>query len=399
MLNPYIKDMKSSNSPGRTFTIFGATGSIGTQLLEILEQTPSLGRVRVLTANRRAQCLAELANAHRPDIVVLCDPSQRAELEEVLTYKPTVLVGEEALEEASLYDSDLVINALVGFSGFMPTVRAIRAGKTVALANKESLVVGGAWLSQELQGDFSRILPVDSEHSAMWQALQGESRESIQKIIITASGGPFREWSDAQMESITPKDALKHPNWSMGSKITIDSSTLMNKGLEMIEAHWLFGLPMERIEPVVHPQSIIHSVIEFVDGSSKAQLGPPDMKVPILYALTAPHRVAYPNPTIQWQEASQWTFEPVDHDRFPCIGLAIAAQQTGGMAPAVLNAANEVAVARFLQESLSYKQIAQCVEAALDASVNEFTQTNVNDVVSYQHADQWARRYAKSWKA
>lgn len=369
------------------------------QVLEILEHSPSLGRVRALSANQRGEALAHAANTHRPEILVLCDPAQRSELEQALTYQPTILVGEEALEDASLYDSDLIINALVGFSGFMPTVRAVRAGKTVALANKESLVVGGAWLSQELDGDFSRILPVDSEHSAMWQALQGESRESIQKIIITASGGPFREWNEARMESITPKDALKHPNWSMGAKITIDSSTLMNKGLEMIEAHWLFGVAMERIEPVVHPQSIIHSVIEFVDGSSKAQLGPPDMKVPILYALTAPHRVAYPNPTIQWQQASQWTFEPVDHDRFPSIGLAIAAQKTGGMAPAVLNAANEVAVARFLQETLSYKQIAHCVEAALHASVNEFTQTNVNDVSSYQHADQWARGYAKSWKA
>ena len=399
-MNPSQPTQIAPNSqPERTFTVLGATGSIGTQLLEILEQSPSLGRVRVLSANRRAECLAELANTHKPEILVLSDPSQKASLEQGLTYQPTILYGEEALEESSIYESDLVINALVGFSGFMPTVRAIRAGKTVALANKESLVVGGAWLSHELGGDFSRILPIDSEHSAMWQALQGEPRNAIQKIIITASGGPFRQWSDSQMETITPGDALKHPNWSMGAKITIDSSTLMNKGLEMIEAHWLFGVPMDRIEPVVHPQSIIHSVIEFVDGSSKAQLGPPDMKVPILYALTAPHRVSYPNPTIDWQQAAQWTFEPVDHDRFPSIGLAIASQQTGGMAPAVLNAANEVAVARFLQESLSYKQIAQCVEAALDASMNEFTQSNVNDVDSYKDADHWARRYAKSWKA
>ena len=347
--------------------ILGSTGSIGEQTLEIVREHPEQYRVLALSCNRNWKSLAQQVNEFRPRYALLCDENYRSELEGALSHNDTeLLFGPDQLQEmAALEDSDIVLNSLVGFVGFKPTVTALEAGKKVALANKESLVVGGALINRVLKGDRDRLLPVDSEHSAMLQCLIGEPHDKIEKLLITASGGPFRTWSRQQMEQITVEDALDHPNWSMGAKITIDSATMMNKGLEIIEAHWLFDLPLEKIDAVVHPQSVIHSIITFVDGSSKAQLGPPNMKVPILYALTYPERLPLDVPRLDWEQAFELTFEPVDYERFPCIRLALEAIEMGGAAPTVLNAANEIAVQRFLEREISYIQIPEIIETAL----------------------------------
>lgn len=261
------------------------------------------------------------------------------------------------------------MNSLVGFSGFIPTIEALKSGKKVALANKESLVVGGEYIRTILDQYSGTLIPVDSEHSAMLQSIVGEKSENIEKIIITASGGPFRELTKEQMQKVTLEQALDHPNWDMGAKITIDSATMMNKGLEIIEAKWLFDIPVSKIEPVIHPQSIIHSIVTFVDGSSKAQLGPPDMKVPIIYALTYPDRLALDTPRMNWTIEHELTFAPVDYEKFPCLKLAINAIEEGGVAPAVLNAANEVAVKRFLDREINYIDIPKIVEGCLSKMV------------------------------
>lgn len=349
-----------------SITLFGSTGSIGTQALEILKHRPDLYQIHALTANGNVERLAKQANEFRPVVLGLADPSKMDELKRQLVYDPQIYSGKEMLEQEAFYDVDFVLNALVGFSGFVPTMKALLSGKRVALANKESLVVGGELICKREKGLLERLIPVDSEHSAMLQCLVGESREQIQKILITASGGPFRTFSKAEMEHVTVEDALKHPNWSMGAKITIDSATMMNKGLEIIEAHWLYDIPVDLIEPVIHPQSILHSIIEFKDGSSKAQLGPPDMKVPILYALTFPERIEFPNPVLDWSKSFQMTFEPVDVDRFPAIRLAVESAKAGGFKPAILNAANEVAVSRFLNREIRYIDIPNLIEETLN---------------------------------
>lgn len=348
-------------------SILGSTGSIGTQALEIAEYHPDYFEVIGLSAYSNWELLAEQANRFRPDYLLLCSEEYRNSFEERLKYKPRHLFYSASgmPDLAAIDDADIILNSLVGFAGFEPTRSALRAGKRVALANKESLVVGGEIITEMIKDQPELLIPVDSEHSAMLQCLVGEQKKNIEKIIITASGGPFRTWSIEQMEKIRVEDALSHPNWDMGSKITIDSSTLMNKGLEIIEAHWLFNLPFEKIEPVIHPQSIIHSVVEFIDGSSKAQLGPPDMKVPIIYALTFPDRLPLDTPCINWSDFQELTFEPVDYNRFPCLELAIESGKTGGYAPAVMNAANEVAVERFLKREIAYIDIAKIVERAL----------------------------------
>lgn len=348
--------------------ILGSTGSIGRQALEIMREQPDRFRPVALSCNSNWQELARQIREYQPDYALLCDSTHRDELRrEVGGGRTELLFGSEGLTElAVLPEADTVLNSLVGFAGFHPTVRALEAGKKVALANKESLVVGGE-LIRRLAGDrFERLVPVDSEHSAMLQCIVGEEREKIEKIVITASGGPFRTWSREEMLEVTVGDALDHPNWSMGNKITVDSATMMNKGLEIIETHWLFGLPLSRIQAVVHPQSVIHSVVTFVDGSSKAQLGPPTMKVPILYALTYPGRVPLDAPRLDWSEAFELTFEPVDTERFPCVRLAVQAAREGGMAPAVLNAANEIAVQRFLNEEIPYIEIPEMIETCLE---------------------------------
>lgn len=349
-------------------SILGSTGSIGTQALEIAEYHSNYFDIVALTADSSWELLVEQANRFQPDYLLLGDESKKYLFEQKLEYKPSALFyGRDELNTvASIEDADIVLNSLVGFAGFSPTIAALKAGKRVALANKESLVVGGQIIKKVIQNNPKQLVPVDSEHSAMLQCLSGENYERIDKIIITASGGPFRTWTKEEMADVQIKDALRHPNWSMGNKITIDSSTLMNKGLEIIEAYWLYDIPFEKIEPVIHPQSIIHSVIEFVDGSSKAQMGPPDMKVPIIYSLTYPDRLPLDTPRMDWKEQFDLTFEPVDYEKFPCLKLAIQSGIEGGHAPAVMNAANEIAVERFLKREIDYIDIPKIVESSLE---------------------------------
>lgn len=351
----------------RKIAIFGSTGSIGTQALEILKNRVDLYDIDVLTANNNYEKLAQQANEFRPSCVVLVNQEHQKEFRNLLTYNPDYLeFGQSSLEDiAEHYEYDLLLNSLVGFAGFMSTYNALKRKKRVALANKESLVVGGEIITKLPAFKEGYLIPIDSEHSAMMQCIEGESIESIQKIIITASGGPFRDFTADQMKLITVEQALDHPNWDMGAKITIDSSTMMNKGLEIIEAHWLFSIPVKKIEPVVHPQSIIHSIVEFVDGSSKAQLGPPDMKVPIIYALSYPDREPYPNKTLDYSEKMELEFRPVNFELFPCLRLAMNAAEEGGFAPAVLNAANEIANDRFLSEEIRYIDIPKIIELSL----------------------------------
>jgi 1-deoxy-D-xylulose-5-phosphate reductoisomerase len=367
----------------KKIAILGSTGSIGTQALEIISDNPELFSVSVLSALNNFRLLAEQANRFKPGVVVLCNESKSKEFESLLTYKPEVMYGHDALVHITGNTPyDLLLNSLVGFAGFMSTYNALKLNRRVALANKESLVVGGEILSNLPGFKSGNIIPVDSEHSAMLQAIMGESRSSIKRIIITASGGPFRTFTKEQMSSVTVEDALDHPNWSMGNKITIDSATMMNKGLEIIEAKWLFDLPVESIVPVIHRQSIIHSIVEFVDGSSKAQLGPPDMKVPILYALTYPERISYPNPTLDYTETFQMQFEPVNFERFPCLQLAIDALKEGGGKPAILNAANEIAVERFLNREIRYIDIPVIIENSLEkiSSGKEVTPESLHEI-------------------
>jgi 1-deoxy-D-xylulose-5-phosphate reductoisomerase len=360
-------DLNNASLKHQKIAILGSTGSIGTQALEIIENKPELFSVSVLTANRNYRQLADQVNRFHPETVVLCDEDYSKEFQSLLKFKPSqLLYGSDALTDVVIESTyDLLLNSLVGFAGFMSTYHALRLNKKVALANKESLVVGGEILSKLDGFKNGKLIPVDSEHSAMLQSLVGEDQQSIRKIIITASGGPFRTYTKAELEKVTVKDALNHPNWSMGNKITIDSATMMNKGLEIIEAKWLFDLPTESIQPVIHPQSIIHSIVEFVDGSSKAQLGPPDMKVPILYALTYPEREAYPNLTLDYATPFSMEFEPVNYDLFPCLKLAMKALEKGGAKPAILNAANEIAVERFLKNEIRYIDIPLIIKESL----------------------------------
>lgn len=378
----------------KKIAIFGSTGSIGTQALDILKSKPNLYKVDVLTANNNYQNLADQANLFRPACVILANEERKDEFRNHLTYSPDHLAfGQSALKEvAANYDYDLLLNSLVGFAGFMSTYIALKRKKRVALANKESLVAGGEIITKLPAFKEGYLIPIDSEHSAMMQCIEGESMNSIQKIIITASGGPFWEYTTEQMEAITVEDALKHPNWDMGAKITIDSSTMMNKGLEIIEAHWLFNIPVEKIEPVIHPQSIIHSIVEFVDGSSKAQLGPPDMKVPIIYALTYPNREPYPNKTLDYSKNLELEFRPVDFDKFPCLRLAMESAEEGGFAPAILNAANEIAIERFLSKEIHYIDIPQIIENSLKkiSSNKELTPASLMTI------DEETRNYANS---
>lgn len=372
--------------------ILGSTGSIGTQTLDIIRQHPEKFEILALSAHSNWQLLLQQAKEFNPKYVLVCDDTHYADLKMALP-NTEVLLGEKYLPRlAELNEVDIVLNSLVGFAGFASTLAAVKAGKKIALANKESLVVGGEIINNELQYSKAQLIPVDSEHSAMLQCLAGEELSDIEKIIITASGGPFRNYSREQMRDITVEQALNHPNWDMGAKITIDSSTMMNKGLEIIEAHWLFHLPIKKIQPVIHPQSIIHSIVTFKDGSSKAQLGLPDMKVPIIYALSYPERLDLETPRINWEESQNLTFEPVDYVQFPCVKLAMNSIEAGGFAPAVLNAANEVAVAKFLNREIDYIHIANIVEKSLDKI--DYHQSL--DTLTLKEIDKETRKYASS---
>ena len=356
--------------PPRRLAILGATGSIGDSALKVVARHPGRFTVTALTGGRNGQKLAQLCNAFRPDYAAVLDDAARAECIQHLDADcPTeLLVGPAAFARlAALPEVDLVLSAIVGAAGFEPTLAAAEAGKMIGLANKESLVLGGHLIREACHRTGATILPVDSEHNALFQGLAGHGKaEELKRLILTASGGPFRGRDRKYLETVTREQALTHPNWSMGAKITIDSATLMNKGLELIEACHLYGLPPERIDVVVHPQSIIHSLVEYVDGSQLAHLGLPDMQVPIAHCLCYPDRVAVDVPQLDLARVGQLTFEKPDLDAFPCLRLAREAYEAGQSHPIVLNAVNEVAVAAFLRGALRFLDIPALIEAGLD---------------------------------
>ncbi|MEN9942448.1 MAG: hypothetical protein RLZZ91_449 [Bacteroidota bacterium] len=351
----------------KNIAILGSTGSIGTQALEVIQEHPDQFCVEVLTAHSNSALLIQQSLKFNPNAVVISDESKYAEVKDALASTDIkVYAGKQALEQIVEMDSiDIVLTALVGAAGLPPTVKAILAKKNIALANKETLVVAGEIITQLAKENGVNIYPVDSEHSAIFQCLAGEWHNPIEKIVLTASGGPFRQKPAEELAEVTKAQALKHPNWTMGAKITIDSATLMNKGLEVIEAKWLFNLKPSQIDVVVHPQSIIHSLVQFEDGSMKAQLGLPDMKLPILYAMAYPHRVKTDWPRFNFMDYPQFTFEKPRIEVFRCLGLAFEALEQGGNAPCILNAANEIAVARFLNDEIKFLQIAETVEKTL----------------------------------
>jgi 1-deoxy-D-xylulose-5-phosphate reductoisomerase len=356
------------NAPPRRLAIIGSTGSIGTQALEVVRSHPRKFAIEVLTAYRNAELLIRQSQEFRPNAVVIVDEAKYAMVQEALDpIDIKVYTGAAALAEVVTMDTiDLVLTATVGYSGLLPTIRAIEARKTIALANKETLVVAGALITQLTKEKGVSIYPVDSEHSAIFQCLVGEFHNPIEKIILTASGGPFRGKDQAYLRNVTKEQALKHPNWEMGAKVTIDSASLMNKGLEVIEAQWLFGLTPEQIEVVVHPQSIIHSLVQFADSSLKAQLGLPDMRVPIQFALSYPQRLPNTLPRFRFLDYPELTFERPDTDTFRNLSLAFEAMRQGGNMPCVLNAANEVAVSEFLRGNLGFLDMSTLVERCME---------------------------------
>jgi 1-deoxy-D-xylulose-5-phosphate reductoisomerase len=372
--------------------VFGSTGSIGCNTLEVARRHPDHFTVRYLTARGNAAALIAQIQEFRPAAVVVTDDAARATVRDAVGGITEVLGGAHAMEElAARDDYDTMVSALVGFAGLLPTIAAMRAGRRIALANKETLVVAGALMTALARAHDIPILPIDSEHSAIQQCLVGEPAHSVARIILTASGGPFRGWTPARLATVTPAQALRHPNWSMGSKITIDSATLMNKGLEVIEARWLFGVDAARIDVLVHPQSVIHSMVEFSDGSVKAQLGVPDMKIPIHYALTAPDRLPADYERADLARIGSLTFEPPDTEAFPCLRIAYDALAAGGTAPACLNAANEVAVAAFLRGELPFTGIPALIEECL-AHVPVGTADAFDDIIETDRAARdWAR--------
>lgn len=352
---PNNRQVAQEKTPKR-IAILGSTGSIGTQALDVIRQQPAHFQVELLTAGRNAELLIAQAKEFNPNAVVVGDESRYTEVRDALfPLGIKAFAGAAAIEQAvTMEDIDIVLTAMVGFAGLRPTLAAIEAGKPIALANKETLVVAGGLVTAKARAKGVNIYPVDSEHSAIFQCMAGEWDNPLEKIVLTASGGPFRGKSKAEMMAVTKEQALKHPNWAMGAKITIDSASLMNKGLEAIEAKWLFNLKPEQIEIIVHPQSIIHSLVQFRDGSMKAQLGLPDMKLPIQYALAWPQRLETNWPRFDFTQYPSLTFEPPDLEAFPNLRLALEAMERGGNAPCVLNAANEVAVEAFLQGHLSF---------------------------------------------
>ncbi len=356
-------------------SIWGATGSIGTQTLDVLNQSPDLFQLETLTAHTNAQALFELSRKHNPVRVILTGTvDKRLWGKKFEQIGIPVLFGKQALlDEAGSACIDITVNALVGSAGLEATLLALKAGSDIALANKEALVMAGELVMETANKSGARLLPVDSEHSAVFQCLQGEAFESAERLILTASGGPFRTASMEELKGVTKDQALAHPNWSMGPKVTIDSATLLNKGLEVIEARWLFDIPPEKIDVVIHPQSIIHSMVVFSDGSIKAQMGLPDMRIPIAYALAWPNRLKGNFGKMDFANSWQLDFEPPDISRFPALNLAFSALKTGGTAPAVLNAADEMAVQAFLNEEIKFLDIPALLDSALQSVQTEKT--------------------------
>jgi 1-deoxy-D-xylulose-5-phosphate reductoisomerase len=350
----------------RKLAILGATGSIGKSTLDLIERNPDRFEVTAVTAATNVEALAQIARRTGAGLAVIADEARLPELRGHLAGTDCrAAAGEEALVEAAAGEAELVIAAIVGCAGLRPTMAAVETGRTVALANKEALVTAGALMTDAAARNGATLLPVDSEHNAIFQCLAGNRREQVSRIILTASGGPFRTASAETIGAATPAQAVAHPNWSMGAKISVDSATLMNKGLELIEAHYLFGLPSNRLDVVIHPQSVIHSMVEFVDGSVLAQLGSPDMRIPIAYALAWPERMETPAQRLDLASIGRLDFEAPDLERFPSLRLARDALEARGAAPVVLNAANEVAVASFLAGSIRFGDIARLVEDAL----------------------------------
>lgn len=383
-----------SDTQKKHIAILGSTGSIGTQALEVISANAYKFQVEVLTAHSNADLLAEQALRFKANAVVIEDESKYDALKDRLFDEGIkVYCGSDALAQVvEMEDIDMVLTALVGFAGLKPTLRAIEAGKHIALANKETLVVAGELVTKAAREKGVNIYPVDSEHSAIFQCLAGEFHNPIEKIYLTASGGPFRGKTRKELESVTPAQALKHPNWNMGEKITIDSASMMNKGLEVIEAKWLFGLKPEQIDVIVHPQSIIHSVVQFEDGSMKAQMGLPDMKLPIQYALGYPERIKSDFPRFEFWEYPKLTFEQPDYETFRNLQFAFDAMNKGGNAPCVLNAANEVVVKAFLDGQLGFLAMSDIIESCLE----NVTHIAKPDLADYFETDKETRAYAAS---
>ncbi len=366
--------------------ILGSTGSIGTQALEVIANNPDRFEVEVLTAHSNANLLIQQSIAFQPNTVVICNEKLYDQVLSALDpLHIKVYCGAKSLSSVVQMESiDLVLTATVGYAGVLPTIKAIEAGKSIALANKETLVVAGELITRLAQEKAVNIFPVDSEHSAIFQCLMGEFHNPIEKLILTASGGPFRGKDLKFLETVTKKEALKHPNWEMGAKVTIDSATLMNKGLEVIEAKWLFGVPPEDIEVVVHPQSIIHSLIQFEDGSIKAQLGLPDMRLPIMFAMSYPDRLKSEFPRFNFADYPALTFEPPDTKIFRNLGLAFEALKQGGNMPCILNAANEIAVSEFLSDNIGFLEISEVVAQCM-AKVAYIRNPEYEDYVNTDH--------------
>lgn len=374
----------------KKISVLGSTGSIGVNTLDVAERNPNQFKIVALAGGNNIKVLADQINKFQPKLVSVLNPENIDPLNKAINgTSPEILSGEEgAVAVASVQEVDIVVSAIVGGAGLAPTFAAIQNGKNIALANKETLVIAGEVVLKATKGK-SEIIPVDSEHSAILQALNGESQKRVKKIILTASGGPFRTYTLDQIEEITVSQALKHPNWAMGAKITIDSATMMNKGLEYIEAKWLFGLDTP-VEIVVHPQSIIHSMVEFTDTSIMAQLGLPDMRVPIAYAMSYPDRLEADLPSLDFTKLARLDFEAPDFEKFPCLKLAFRAWETGQTMPAILNAANEIAVQGFLEERIAFKEIPEIIKSTMD----NHDCKPINNIQDVLEADRWAREEA-----
>ncbi len=382
----------------KKIAILGSTGSIGTNALDVVAQRPDLFEVVSLAAARSVDTLAVQARKHKPRLIVVLDGEAAQRLKELLPadLARRVVHGPAGYLEAVISaGADVVLSAMVGAAGLIPTYAAVQAGITVALANKETLVAGGELVMKKAAETGAQIIPVDSEHAAIFQALIGSNHQEVRSLWLTASGGPFRTKSAEELEKVTPAEALNHPNWSMGPKITVDSATLMNKGLEVLEARWLFGQPLDKVRVVIHPQSVVHSLVEFVDGTMLAQMGVPDMRLPIASALTYPERLGWDLPRLDLTQLAALTFEAPDLSRFPALNLAYCAGHAGGDAPAVLNAANEIAVDAFLNGRLDFNGIVSCVQSILERHET----TPVASVADVLEADRWARGEARQWLA
>jgi len=379
----------------KTLSILGSTGSIGVSTLEVARQLPDRFQVVALAAGRNIERLREQIKVFKPRMVAVLNRDLAAQLDQALEgegSKPEILFGDRGYERvATIPEADMLVSAMVGAAGLLPTLAAIEAGKHLALANKETLVIAGEIVMDLAAKKKVSVLPVDSEHSAIFQAIQGNHRSALRRILLTASGGPFFCKSPEELAKVTPRAALCHPNWTMGKKITIDSATLMNKGLEVIEAHWLFGVPTENIDVHIHPESIIHSMVEYIDGSIIAQMGIPDMKIPIAYALGYPERLPVQTPPLDLFRVQKLTFFPPDEERFPCLRLAYEACRQGSTMPAVLNAANEIAVNSFLEERIGFLDIPRVIELTMkNHSISETL-----DLHAILEADRWARGEAQ----